>query len=180
LGVAAGAERLVTHRGEHHGIDFPIHRGPPESEDGSLYHVRRVGVVLLGVVEDDPGVVQPFRHRTVPSLGGSLLVANHAVAQALHLPVDQVVVDQGCRCGSLDNLVCSGHLLLLFIRNCFNAGGILDVLWTVSGKPMRSIYVNRYHNTTLPVKKNYAPVVALSVTTARKTYLIPRHCKLAE
>jgi hypothetical protein len=76
LGVAAGAEGLVAHAGEHHAAHVARSGGRAEREDHALHHVGGIGVVLRRVVEPDPGVGQAGGHLALGRARLALLAAH--------------------------------------------------------------------------------------------------------
>src|ERR1035441_9492182 len=56
FGVASSAKCSVASSGENDRRYATVIRGFAESEDHLLNHLRRVGIVLLRIVQDDPGI----------------------------------------------------------------------------------------------------------------------------
>ncbi len=56
LGVAPGTEGLVARAGKYHSHHAAVVGGLPHGKNHLLHGVRGIGVILLGVVQDDPGV----------------------------------------------------------------------------------------------------------------------------
>jgi hypothetical protein len=95
LGVAAGAEGLVAHAGEHDAVDVAGVGRRAEREDRALDHVGRVRVVLARVVERDPGVVEAGDLAAVGRARRPLFEADAGLGEI----VDEVVVLEFARGG---------------------------------------------------------------------------------
>ena len=59
FGVSAGAEGHVARPGENDGHNGTVLAGCRESRYHTLDHFSRVGIVLLGIIEANPGDVEP-------------------------------------------------------------------------------------------------------------------------
>jgi hypothetical protein len=71
LGIAPGAECFVPNRGEYDSHHTPVVGGFPHGKDHLLDSLGGIGIILLGIVQDDPGVEQAFNWIAIKILAGT-------------------------------------------------------------------------------------------------------------
>ena len=70
LRVSPSAERFIPHRSEYDSNDTPVVGSFPHGKDYLFDRVGRIGVILQGIVQNDPGVEHAFYGIALKILAG--------------------------------------------------------------------------------------------------------------